>query len=389
MLNLTLDQVLLALVVWVSSVYLVLYVGSKFETKALKSLAIHFWHTLFSLSYGLYVTTYGGDAFVYYERSLDYEFILKPGTHTVIAFTSFFSNLPGSSFLSVSLVFQTFGSIGLIAFDAAIREGRIQRPWFRLVCQCLVFLPSLSFWTSGIGKDSVAFLGIGLLSWYVAKNKFSLRYILPVIVILFLVRPHIAALMVVAFSLGTLMAKSGVKKKTRLTVGGISFIGVLILVPFALKYAGVGDTANPSDVVEYIEERQGENTHGGGGIDIRGMPVPILLLSYMYRPLPFEAHSVAALAASVDNMLLIILSLIAFNLLLRNRRGIFERDRALLFSFVYTFLSWLILASTTANLGIAMRQKWMIVPILVILLINLVGRIPSRAKFNQIKDGEF
>lgn len=374
MLNLTIDQALLALITWGSGLYCVLYIGNRLETRVFKAITIYFWHTLFAIVYGEYVYNYGGDAVAYYERSIGYEPIFKLGTHTVIAFTSIFSNFSSSSFLFVSLIFQTFGAIGLLAFDAAIRDSVLTRPWLRLICQLLIFLPSLSFWTSGIGKDSIAFLAVGLLAWLVAKNKFGLRYTLPVIALLFLVRPHIGTLVVIAFSLSTVITSGKLSKKERFTVGGLSVLAVILLVPFALQYAGVGDTSGPSEVLEYIEERQSENTHGGGGIDIREMSVLLVLLSYMYRPLPFEAHSLAALAASLDNLILILLSIVTVNILFRKRATFFERDRALLFTIIYTFSSWVILALTTANLGIAMRQKWMVVPLLVILIIKLIGR---------------
>jgi hypothetical protein len=41
---------------------------------------------------------------------------------------------------------------------------------------------------------------------------------------------------------------------------------------------------------------------------------------------------------------------------------------------VYVFGSWLILAMTTANMGIALRQKWMFAPMLIFLLISVIGR---------------
>jgi hypothetical protein len=37
---------------------------------------------------------------------------------------------------------------------------------------------------------------------------------------------------------------------------------------------------------------------------------------------------------------------------------------------LYVLLTWVVLATTTANLGISMRQKWMFTPVLVFLLIS-------------------
>lgn len=39
----------------------------------------------------------------------------------------------------------------------------------------------------------------------------------------------------------------------------------------------------------------------------------------------------------------------------------------------YALIAWVLLSMTTANLGIAMRQKWMFVPVLVFLLISIIA----------------
>lgn len=46
---------------------------------------------------------------------------------------------------------------------------------------------------------------------------------------------------------------------------------------------------------------------------------------------------------------------------------------------------WLIFATTTANLGIAVRQKWMFAPMLIFLLLSVTGiRKVNNAKVNNV-----
>ena len=91
------------------------------------------------------------------------------------------------------------------------------------------------------------------------------------------------------------------------------------------------------------------------------------MFTYVFRPLPFEAHSIVALITSIENTILLILfmyitfkSKFNFTVLFRNQN---------LWLFTYAFLTCTILALTTANLGIATRQKWMFMPIFIYLLI--------------------
>ncbi len=144
------------------------------------------------------------------------------------------------------------------------------------------------------------------------------------------------------------------------------------LVPFALKYAGVGQIIDVESLTEYIDKRQSYNTEGGGGVDIASMSLPMQLFTYLFRPVIFEARSVFALAASLDNLILLGLFVFGGVALLRGRKTGLGENRT--FMWAYALGSWLILAMTTANLGIALRQKWMFAPMLIFLFISVIGR---------------
>ena len=45
-----------------------------------------------------------------------------------------------------------------------------------------------------------------------------------------------------------------------------------------------------------------------------------------------------------------------------------------IFLWTYSFSAWVILSMTTANLGIAMRQKWMFAPMLIVLTLSALSR---------------
>ena len=56
----------------------------------------------------------------------------------------------------------------------------------------------------------------------------------------------------------------------------------------------------------------------------------------------------------------------------KGKRSDLGENRA--FMWVYALMAWGILAMTTANLGIALRQKWMFAPMLIFLFISVIGR---------------
>src|SRR3546814_10038846 len=77
----------------------------------------------------------------------------------------------------------------------------------------------------------------------------------------------------------------------------------------------------------------------------------------------------------MDNVILIFLAIAGAAQIIKHRRHKLAGNRA--FMWFYCLMTWLILAITTANLGIAVRQKWMFAPLLIYLFISLLARDPQ------------
>lgn len=361
-----------ALLVFLGGAAVAVAVGPRFAASTGRSLAIYCWHTLLCMVYCWYVLTYGGDAIGYFRRAqlggLEFDF----GTAGVDYFTALLVQGFGLSLLGTFLVFNIFGAIGLQAVDACLRIAtqdkvlNIQR-----LATLIVFLPSVSFWSSGIGKDALSFMAAGLALWAALDLGRRAPLMALSVAVMLLVRPHMAGMMVMGLTLASLLdAKASFGK--RLVLGGIAATVAASLVPFALKYAGVGEAVNAEALTTYIESRQAHNMEGGGGVDIANMILPMQLFTYMFRPIIFEARTVFALAAAVDNLILLYLFVAGGMTLWRGTRSGLGENRV--FMWTYVLLAWLVLALTTANLGIALRQKWMFAPMLIFLFISVIGQ---------------
>ncbi len=142
--------------------------------------------------------------------------------------------------------------------------------------------------------------------------------------------------------------------------------GVIIALSFVQQYVGL-EEASLSSVSDYVDQRQGYNQSGGSSLDIASMSYPMQMFTYVFRPLPFEAHSALALITSLENIILLLLFVYILIKSKFNFRPFVEKKNLWLLG--YVFLTCTILAITTANLGIATRQKWMFMPVLLYLLI--------------------
>lgn len=320
------------------------------------------WHGLLAIYYASYVLQNGGDAFVYFQRAR-FDFV-EPGlgTNFIVWLTSFPVAL-GLGFGPVSLLYNAIGTFGLIFFYAAVRETgafSLESRIIGLAALLCLFVPSLSFWTSGIGKDSIAFFSVGLFILSAMDIGRRQPAAITAVLVMLAVRPHIAALMVLSIAAGTVFAAQ-VRGSVRFSAAAIGVAGVVFAVPLALAYSG---TARFESIAEYIADRQEQNLGGGSSIDITGMNPVVRLLSYLYRPLPNEASGLDQLFASLDNLFLIALTLLGIVGIYRaGFIRVFRRHGILL---IYGLACLVLLSQVTANLGLATRQKWMLVPALMI-----------------------
>jgi hypothetical protein len=235
-------------------------------------------------------------------------------------------------------------------------------------------MPSVSFWSSAIGKDAISFMATGLALWAALDFRRRKLIMIVAVIVMLVVRPHMAVLMVLAISVSMLL-QTMVSFAQRTLVGGMALASAAWLVPFALNYSGLGSTDVAINLAAYVEQRQGYNQKGGGGIDISGMSLPMQLFTYLFRPLPFEAKDLFSLAASLDNVVLLVLVVLGgLEMLKRRKNAMRVTSENRVFLWVYLLFASLPLAVTTANLGIAVRQKWMFAPMLIFLFVSVIGR---------------
>lgn len=339
-------------------------------------LSLYLWHSLFCIAYIWYSLNNPADSIKYYIDSLHFASVPMPGSRSVVFFNSFFSQLLGMSYGGCFFVFNIIGTIGLIAFFSALLEAlKNKARWVRQSAIIVAFLPGFSFWTTAIGKDGIAFCSVGLICWAVASPYRRSYAILIGILLMTAVRPHMAAIQIVTLALA--LSLTG---KISLPYKIISFA---ILIPasisisvFAVGYIGLEEFSTDS-AIAYMEERQGYNTTGDSSVDIASSSVPMRMFMYVFRPLFFDASGIFGLIVSMEN-------LIALGIIFAFLKGFLKRSSSLsnfqiLFFTLYVIFSWLVLSNTTANLGIAIRQKTMFTPMFLLLALSYLPRIRTNA----------
>lgn len=360
--NYSFYQNMLTIVILLSS-YISLFLFRITKKSDILNISLLFiWHTLFSIIYYLFTLNNIADARKYYldSLSLDYN-VFYYGTQFITYVTSIFTQGIDASYLNVTLIFNFFGSMGLILLYLSLKDFFIAmgRHWM-----LLLILPSMSFWSAGLGKDSLAFFCTCLFLYSIVSNKKDPILLSVSFVLMFLIRPHIAFMMLMSYVI-YFVVRAKVRIIFKVIILPIIFLGMISAFGVVQQFVGIGDISFDS-VGEYVDKRQGTNLEGGSSLDISSLSYPMQMFTYIFRPLPFEAHNMLALVTSLENLLLLCLFVyILFKSRFNLKTWIHGKN---LWLFSYVLLTCTVLALTTANLGIATRQKWMFMPVLIYLL---------------------
>lgn len=323
---------------------------------------LYTWHTLFSVYYWYFTLSNQADAIKYFRKSFSLTPNFSPGTRFTETVAFVITKTLDSNYLNTTLVSNIFGSIGILILYLCLEKYIfiLGRRWL-----LILFIPSMSFWSSGLGKDSISFMATCIFLYAITSYKKVRISVLFAVLAMFMVRPHIALCMVLSFII-YFIARS----KIHIIVKFISLPMILgasiFLLQFVQQYVGITEVSI-ENLDSYVDKRQNSNLDGGSSLDISSMSYPMQMFTYIFRPLPFEAHSAVALISGIENTFLLILFIY---IVIKSKFNFesFIRGKNLWLS-AYVFLTCTILAITTANLGIAARQKWMFMPVLIYLLI--------------------
>lgn len=333
--------------------------------------SVYVWHTFFSIFYWYYTLSHIADSLTYYKNAFYYPPQFKAGTAFIDSITYYLVNILNTNYLNSTLVFNIFGALGIVFLYHSIHKylNVLSKYWI-----VILFIPSMSFWSAGLGKDSIAFMAVCLFLYAVTTSKKQNILISVAFFSMFMVRPHIAFIMLVSFAIYFFL-KSKIHIFFKLLILPFLLGSSVVALNFVQDYVGLQDSSL-SDVGNYIEQRQGLNQEGGSSLDISSMSYPLQMFTYIFRPLPFEAHSIVALITSLENtILLLVLIFISIKSKLNLNSFVKEKN---LWLFTYVFMTCSVLALITANLGIATRQKWMFMPVLIYLFLNEAYKIKLR-----------
>jgi len=197
---------------------LVLRISQWLATPIYRGVTLYLWHSLFCLAYIWYSLNNPADSLKYFIDSLYWDSGPNLGGRSVVFLNSILTQNLGMSYGGCFFVFNIIGSIGLIAFSAAVREAVSGKSRIvRQVATAIPFLPGFSFWSAAIGKDSIAFFSTGLICWAAASPYRRLPAMALGFFAILAVRPHMAGFLAISMSIAYVLINGHAVKKLLLS----------------------------------------------------------------------------------------------------------------------------------------------------------------------------
>ncbi|MEY2449912.1 MAG: hypothetical protein QOH79_3388 [Acidimicrobiaceae bacterium] len=287
--------------------------------------------------------------------------------------------------LGAFVVFSWLGFLGLYCFYQAFRlafpEGDHRR--YRLL---VFFWPSLLFWPSSIGKDAwmVFMLGmaaLGIANLYVGRWRGGFWVAFGSLGCI-MVRPHLTAIMMVAFALGLLLRRNrGMYNRmlarpigTVVLVVGMVLAGALVFQQTQTFFKL--DSIDLESTQTLLNDTAEQTAEGGSAFTPPNPNSPLgyieATVTVLFRPFPTEVTGTAAIAG-LEGVALAGLVVMSWRRIVRTVR-MSLRNAYVAFAVGYT-LVFVYAFAALSNFGILARERSQVFPLLFVIL-----AIPKRAK---------
>jgi hypothetical protein len=376
------------------------FVMAAFSAKMLGALARYYF------TYIAYVSV--GDAEEYdaygrflvpYYRSFDFspDVGQVPGTGFLKMVTGILYSIVGSSKLGGFMVFSWLGFIGLLlcwrAFKRAVPTGDARR--YGLL---VLFLPSLLYWSSALGKDAWAVMGLGICAYGVSRIMTRKRTSGMVILVaglaaVVMVRPHVALTVGSGLELAALLYKpsksSPMNPIVRVLTFAILLVLMLVLISQTEKFLGV-ESLNQETVNSSLANAEGRTIEAGSAFTPvtvnTPLDMPYATVTVLFRPFPWESHNGQTVLTAAESLFLVVLTARGWRRLQSIPRSL-RREPYVAYS-LGIMLTFVFAFSSFSNFGILARQRCQVMPFFLVLICLEQYRRKDKARPSGTEPGD-
>ncbi|PZR27464.1 MAG: hypothetical protein DI535_10665 [Citrobacter freundii] len=325
-----------------------------------------------------------------YAYDITYNYMKSPGNF----FMPRLAVIPGliffNSYLCIAMCFAFF------ALGGALRLFKVFHYYYpsssRELAIATLFLPSVSFWSSGLLKDTICFGCVGFILYAVFSIRalkknigISAGIIAVCSYLLFMIKTYIFLVLLMTIAVWIFREMSQLIKKKSLR-GAFTVITLTIGITvsfFLVRYFTSQETLQQYQFENIASSAQNQRSNyasvdqsmGGGSsyFQVNTSNTFLLVLGSIsatfYRPFPWEVTSAAAALSAVESMLFLFATLYLFlRQGLLKPFGVIFGDPRLFMCFVFAMVFAIGVGASTANFGALSRYKIPCLPFYMIMV---------------------
>lgn len=331
---------------------------------------------LLHLVFGAYFCFFvQGDASGYWRQAkfLTYEGFIyslteNQGTYFMLALNYYPSNILGLSYFAGTMIYSVIGFIGLTYFYVIAVDLVPNNPKFKeyYLFPMLFFLPNLHFWSCAVGKDTLLFFCIALSIYGLLEPFKRIPIIILGLGLAYFIRPHITLFVFLGFGMAYFSGPN-ISVIKRVLFFGIMIGIAFTILPSVMKFAKI-EEASLESFYKFSENKAAllSRASSSTALDTSSYPFPLKVFTFLYRPFFFDINGFPSLLASIENLILLVLSIsVLRNKPLRSFRSAPFVIQGLVY---FLIIGTLAFSQSLGNVGIMIRMRNMFLPGLIIFI---------------------
>lgn len=333
------------------------------------------YHLLFAYVGWSFVVHGDGDAVRYWFVGQDLSqktwiSYFQPGTDMVKIVTFPLVKVFHLPFWAGFLLFNLISFVGFYRLWKIILSITAGHPVAFYLGVLLLLLPNLHLWTSLIGKESLLFVALVLMTEKLLEKKIASPLLIISFLLVALIRPHVATILLISIVVAYFW-KGNLTRNNKIFFGAVSAVALAGLYPIVKKIAYI--KGNPWERIAHVYDyhiKVLKTTPAYVPLDEYSLPAKIF--TFYFRPLPFEKNGMLYFIQGTENLLVLALTLFLFYIMVVKFRLI-KWDFYKVFTIFVVILLAVMYVYAYANFGLIARTKIMVMPFIYVFMVKILS----------------
>ena len=351
---------------------------------------------IFFLIYILFENSQGTDSLGWYRKPYHNDMVeFGIRNEALIKIASLYKIL-GINYLNLALSLNVLSSMTFLIFYIKFREFYFFKNIFYFLIFFMLINSGILFWGNSLLKENFIFFGMSLFLLSISKNEINYKILLLIIIIIFIFRPFISFILIVSLVLfinGMFILGKNIRNLILFNI--VIMLPVFVITIFIFKQYNFEFSLNFfNDLINRVNSMKASNTSyydGALTISLDETTTFKRYIMYYFYPLKLTINRLYLLI-TIQNLFNFLLMCVFFLTVFLKFKLFLEFVKKIKYFnilFIYILIYNSFVPLTSYNLGISLRQKWMLLIISSYLIFYFFDFIFDKTRKNRSEIKKF